>query len=469
MRRLYLAELRDSWTAWVGVSLSFIVMNTALTIPAVVLFSGMAALSSGELGFYESSSYTVVQALLAGSVCLVALPVVSSATSLVVDSRRGSLARLALAGASPRHIRGTVLSQLAAVALASAVIGDAIGLALVRPWVALTQASGDTGTATLEPTYSPWALLLASGTTVVVALIAGGRQARQASAIPPVEALRQSQAPLKRVRIRPLGWIGLLLTLAVGVGSFASVPVQIAHRYSETFSNLLIIGAMQMFIWGIAIAFLGPVLMRPVTRAWTALIPVGSAPWVLAKASVTARTERLYKSVTPVLFAVGILVGSVVTGESLAATLAAYAEADLVAGMGGILTELFTFGLPLAVAFAGSISSLVMMTKQRDADLALLGVAGATPAQRILIPAFEGVIITVTAALLSLGMIAPSLMFFGYAIPSMDVAWHLVIPWPLVAAILLGCAAITVASTVIPTLAAQRVPEQRVIARLVAE
>lgn len=126
-------------------------------------------------------------------------------------------------------------------------------------------------------------------------------------------------------------------------------------------------------------------------------------------------------------------------------------------------------GPPLAIAFAGSIGALIMMGRQRDAELALLGVSGATPGQRAAVPVLEAVIITVSAALLSHGMILPTYAYQAVSLRAAGLTWRAEVPWGAAAATLLVCGAITVASTVLPTLPARRLPENRVIARLVAE
>ena len=47
MRRVHLAELRDSWTAWLGVSLAFIAVNAALVLTVVIGYTGLAAVAAG--------------------------------------------------------------------------------------------------------------------------------------------------------------------------------------------------------------------------------------------------------------------------------------------------------------------------------------------------------------------------------------------------------------------------------------
>ncbi len=49
---------------------------------------------------------------------------------------------------------------------------------------------------------------------------------------------------------------------------------------------------------------------------------------------------------------------------------------------------------------SGGVSVLLMMSRQRESELALAGIVGATKRQQVLVPVLEGVIITVTATIL---------------------------------------------------------------------
>lgn len=470
MRRVYLAELRDAWPAWLGVSLSFIVVNAAVVLTVVIGWTGLAAVADGRMTLESSASWTIGQALVLACILLVAVPVVGSATSLVVGSRRGSLARLALAGATPAQVRRAVAVQLAAVSLVSAPLGDLLAVLAMRPWLALMdyQARAEPTWVSLEPDYSVLPFLVTNLGCAALVVWAGRRQARLAGDVPPVEALRQSQAPDPRQGLGPAGWALCLLSGAAVIASIASVPIQLEHRYKETVSNLMIVGFLQVFLWGALLAALAPVLVGPLTRLWTRLVPWASPAWVIARATVSARIDRLYKSVVPVMFTFAIGVGSMSVVDSLISTIAV-SMGSLQLSLPMWDTFVLQFGLPLLIAFAGGVGSLLMMGRQRDAELALAGVAGASPGQRVAIPALEALIITVTAVLLSLLVIVPSLAFQAYSLGAAGLTWTPTLSAPLIVGTFIGGGLATAAATVLPTLPAQRLPEPRVIAQLVAE
>ena len=118
MRRVYLAELRDSWSAWLGVSLAFVATNLSFVVSALVLSSGWAAIGAGKLVLEDSAEFTLTPITNFVFSGIVGLTVVATSATMVVDTRRGSLARLAVAGADPGQIVRSVMTQLVAVSLA---------------------------------------------------------------------------------------------------------------------------------------------------------------------------------------------------------------------------------------------------------------------------------------------------------------------------------------------------------------
>lgn len=469
MLRLHLTELRDSWSAWLGVVLTFVVVNAALVVPALTLASGLHAVDVGSIAQDDSAAYTIFQGIMLLMTACVGGPVIGSATGLVVASRRGSLARLALAGATPWQIRGTVTSQLVAVSLASAVVGDLLGALLIHPGLELMAYNqrNEPGFVGLDVVWSPSAFIGANLLCVLLAVVGGARQARRASRTPAVEALREAAEPRPpRFLVLKSLLKALLPELAVA-SSWAAIAPLVENRNKETVSNLLVLDLLQIFLCGALVAALAAVLVPLLTRAWTALVPSrsrlrprplhgdrpsGPRPALPRPRHVRRRHRgrRARRGRLDLRDARGLRPGG--------------------GPHHGRPRHLHHDGrAPLAIAFAGSIGALIMMGRQRDAELALLGVSGATPGHRAAVPVLEAVIITVSAALLSHGMILPTYAYQAVSLRAAGLTWRAEVPWGAAAATLLVCGAITVASTVLPTLPARRLPENRVIARLVAE
>lgn len=466
MNPLHVAEIRGARLAWAAVSLTFIVTNTAAALALLVSGSAAAAHPIGEDQANEVDSVVALGGFNAVLVALVALAVIGSATQLVIASRRGSIARLALAGATPRQIVGTVMTQLAAVSLASAVVGDVVAvLTLDR---ALDYVQQDPTTSIIiAPHVSVPMLLLANGGCLLVALLGGLRQSILASRIPPVEALREATRPA-RTRV----WVvtvKVLLCAAGLAGSFVLVadPTQIDER--DRMQVVLQVSLLHLVLMGALLSSAAPVTVASVTRVWTALVLVRSGTWHLARNTVVAKGDRLAKSVVPVLFTVGLLIGMLIMGETLMASMAAGGapvDGFSSAGLGSLLILL---GLPLAVSISGAVGSLVMMTRQRSAELALDGVLGATPTQRAAIPVLEALIVTVTATLLAAVMVGAMLVVPALRFESVLGGFAIGVPWLVVVQVVGALAAVVVAATALPAMPSLRQPAPKVIARLVAD
>lgn len=472
MRRVYLAELRDSWSAWLGVSLAFVVTNLSFVNSALVQASGWRAVNSGQLDLMSSAEFTIIPAtnyLFSG---IVGLVVIGTSTAMVVDSRRGSLARLAVAGASPKQIVSSIMAQLVAVSLACAVIADVIGLATLDAYLAFLTTGVESGMdiAKPAPVYDVGAVLLANLGCVAVATLGGLAQAQRAAAIPPVEALRQAAAgPGQKMTV--LRWIVVGVSLLVVAGLFAAIFPLMEMRTSETVSTLMQFSFVALLMVTVIMATLAPVLIGPLAQGWTALLPVRDPVWQLARKNIYVRGPRFTRSVVPIIFSIALMLGLLSLGPTIFATSEASGfeggpiQLDK-AGMGAFLSLL---GPALAIALAGGVGNLFMMSKQRDAELALFGITGATPGQRRWLPILEAVILTVTAAIpatIALGVMVGYLWlsFAGAGlVPVISVpanAWLTGIG---------GTGLIMVLATFLPTLKALGQPEPRVVARLAAE
>ena len=121
-----------------------------------------------------------------------------------------------------------------------------------------------------------------------------------------------------------------------------------------------------------------------------------------------------------------------------------------------------------ATSISGAVGSLVMMTRQRSAELALDGVLGATPAQRAAIPVLEALIVTITATMLAAVMVAMMLVVPVLHFETVLGGFAVGVPWLVVVQVVGALAAVVVAATALPATPSLRQPAPKVIARLVA-
>lgn len=178
-----------------------------------------------------------------------------------------------------------------------------------------------------------------------------------------------------------------------------------------------------------------------------------------------AKGERLARTVTPIMFSIGVLFGLGMLILSTSALLTSMGR-DGFEQHCGISSLLIFVGMVLLVAFAGGVSVLLMMSRQREAELALAGVVGATT-RRVLMSVFEGLIITGTAAVLGLAMSGIGMTVFVVGMGSLGLTAP--VNWHVLAAVLLVGALIIVAATTLPVLPSLRRPARTVVAQLAAE
>jgi putative ABC transport system permease protein len=470
MRHLHIAELRGSWRAWLSVGLAFVVTNAAVALSLLAWEAGQAALARGDMTEFEAAGTNFLFLTNAVLCALVAIPVLSSAAELVVASRRAGVARLALAGAAPRQIIGTLTTQLTAVSLVAAVVGGAIAVALLRPvmsFVTLARSSSGDLQGSITPVITPMALVASTLVCVGVAVIGGYGVAARAAAIPVVEALRQaaSEPPARRSVVRLVaGVLTTLLTLAVAIGTLVLMGQNDLQKGDQIVQGGLVV----LLLTGIALWFVAPFLVGLVTRGWTALVPLREPAWQLATRTVIARNVRLSRSVTPVMMTVGVLVGMLLLGATIRVLIIQQYGEDAIVGssLGALLMVL---GLPFLVSLSGAVGNLVMMARQRDAEVALAGIAGATPRQQTTLLILEGVIVAVTGVVLGLVMVAAAGAYVYVGLRLYSPIALIEVPWLDIALVTLGCIAVCSLATTLPSIAALRQPPQRVVAQLIAD
>lgn len=470
MLKIQRGELRDSWPAWLGVSIVFFTLNLVFVSSALVMASGWGAVDSGLMVLEDSGEFTLVPItnfVLGG---IVGVGVISSSVSLVIDSRRGALARLSLAGATPKQVFATVMAQLGLVTLVCALAADVvalIGLDALLKGLAAARTEADTVIVPPPPVHNLSSVLQANIATIGFALLAGLGQARRASKIPPVEALRQAEAASGQRRI-VLPILGAVAAVLATAAAFAMIPVLAELRDKETASNITQLALGVLLTSTLAMGVLAPLYVGPLARFWTALVPTRSAAWYIARRNISRRGTRFARSVTPVMFTVALLLGMTVVMPTIAAT-TAKAGHEIQLSAAGIGPVFSIIGPALMIALAGGVGSLLMMSKQRDAELALTGVLGATPSQRRILPILEAIIIAVTALFPALIAVGVELAYFWFGLPAAGYPAVLAVPWAYFAGAFLVALLVTVVATFLPTLPAIRLPERRVIARLAAE
>lgn len=467
MTRLSVADLRDSWVSWLAVCLAFVVTNTMLVLSAILLTTASDPTTRGVLGEDGAELLSAYGGMNIALSSLVGVAVIGASTSLVVISRRGAIARLLLGGATPGQVTRLITTQIAIVSLLAGVVGDLGAVLSAQPLLDII--SRDRELALVAVSVSPRVVLATNLAYMALSVLGGLRQSRAASRIPPVEALRDAagtparrEGPV-RTTLRALRFLVCVSLLVLAFPAFRALVPELGD---EALQILMQITFVAIPITGLALTAILPWVCGGLTRTWTSAVPLRSASWHVARTAAIAKSDQLVRSIVPVMFAVGLLFGVMVVGETFQATLRRLGGPELEGN--STTTLLSILGAGLAIAVAGSVGNLVMMSRQRSADLALVGVLGATPRQQVLVPALEAVIITVTASVLGLVMavVSGALLTAGLAILLPQA--QLSIPWPILGWSVLVCLVIVTLATTVPVLRSLRQPPPRVINALVA-
>lgn len=466
MRRLIVAELRGAWSSWLAVLIAFVATSFAIVLALLVMDSMAATVATGGVPWEHAPAMRFIPAWNLGLALIGTLSVIGAVTGLVVQSRRGALARLSLAGATPGQVSRIVLAQLAIVSVVGAVIGIVLAVA-VQP-AALAMLLGDRGvdTSIAVVRVNPPIALAGAGGSVLFALLAGLRQSRIAAAIAPVEAL--GTHPGASPRGRHIGrWIGAILLVLLIIGLTIAVTAIAGELGPDGADTVLQTALICMLLTGGALSLSAPLTIGLLTRAWTTLVPARSASWVLARAAVISKGERLARTVTPIALTIGLLAGLGTIAASIVRLLESMGEPGIENTT--LVSLLVLLGLVLIVSVSGGVSVLLMMSRQREAELALAGVVGATPGQQALVTVFEGIIITVTATLLGLIMTVVGMAVFVSGLTALGLDAPIVVPWADFGTVTIICATVVIAATTLPVLPSLRRPARRVVAQLSAE
>lgn len=467
MIRLALADLRDSGVSWLGVSLAFVVTNLMLVLSTTLLTTAGDPTVQRLLGVDGTNLLAAYGSVNIGLSSLVGIAVIGASTSLVVASRRGAIARLLLGGATAGQVSRLLTMQVAIVSLLAAVVGDLVALISAQPF--LDVISRDRGLPLISASFSPSVLVVTNLGCMALCIAGGLRQSRIASRIPPVEALREASGTTTRregpIRATLRGLRFLVCVSAVAV-AFSAFRVLIPELGEDALEILMQITVFTIPTLGLALTAILPWIGGGLTRLWTGVVPIRSATWQLARSTTIARSDRLVRSIVPVMFAVGLVFGVMCIGATLVATIRRLGLPELEGT--STTTLLCILGSGLAIAVSGSVGNLVMMSRQRSAELALAGVVGATPRQQILVPILEAFIITVTASLLGFVMAAVSAALLAGGLRTVLPQAQLSIPWSTLGWSAVICLACMTVATVVPVLQSLRQSPPQVINRLVA-
>lgn len=396
MIRLAFAELRTDIRLWIGPLLVASVASAFVYLAAVYWWtlgtpSGSALIESfgSTVDEARAGSYVVYV-----STAIPAIAVLGSTSAATIAAFSTRIARWRLAGATPRQVRTVVTVQVLAVNTIGTIAGIAIATPLRQPAIDLLVRMVTRGDYTIPVDSTPTAALVALAGSTIVCYLASFTPARRAARIPAVHAVRDTA---EATRTMPVSrWIiaGLLifaLVQQVIVTVFATQTLGGEPGVESAAPTL----ALALGIIMIAtIGALAPILVPALIRLWTAIVPSQMTPaWFIARHSAIEHPRQASTAVMPISIGIalyGILFGIIATWQN----------ALRAAGLGGELNTIDTYVMltPAAViAVTGSVASILLTTRSRTRQYALIRTAGATPQTIIGIALAEAISYSITA------------------------------------------------------------------------
>ncbi|KUF14758.1 ABC transporter permease [Streptomyces silvensis] len=228
-----------------------------------------------------------------GIATAVAVFTAAGTVALSVGQRAREFALLRAIGTTPRQIRRTIATESLLVAPLAGVLGCLPGIALARWWFGQLKDKGAVPEAVdLSVSWIP--LLVAAGTAVLSALLAGYMAARRPSRIKPGQALSEAS-----VEPLPVGWIRTPLGVAATVGGVILARVA-ATTTGEDAANAAL-GVVMLFM--LAVALLGPLVARGCAALFGLPLRGAGASASLAAANSRSNSRRLASAITPIVLA----------------------------------------------------------------------------------------------------------------------------------------------------------------------
>jgi putative ABC transport system permease protein len=273
----------------------------------VETLTGAQVASDGSASVRDAMGiFTKVLLVFAGVSLLVGSFVIWNTFNVLVAQRRREVALLRAVGATRRQILGGVLTEAALIGLVAGIIGlfAGVGLAAGIRW--LLTLSG-TEIPTTSPAIEPRTVIASFGIGLVVTMVAAAAPAWSATAVSPMEALRDavpSAAGLSRMR-RMIGWP------LVGLGSAGLVWVSV-------------VGNLRWWtVLATAVTFAGLVVVGPtLARAIAALAGHGrrGGGWRVASRNITRNSRRAAATALALTIGLTVVAAVAVAAASMRAS-----------------------------------------------------------------------------------------------------------------------------------------------------
>ena len=458
MLTLVLADLRQSLRIWTGSVVILAVVQLCVMWTVGLMLVGVTnaggAADGPAVGGVPavmvkglSQAIITVTGLSLLIVAIVASITVRNVVNSIVYQRRRVMALWQLAGMTDRQLLRILRAQVALLALAALALSVPTALLTAPALVELLRSMNllISPPMTTEGLFLGYAIGAGIGVLLCVRAVRG--VSKELRSISPLEAIRSEgvrELPMTLKR-----WLGLAVCTAMAATGVTSALH--ATKISDVMQSGLIVGLL-----GIVILTLGgPVLLIGLVRAWTALVPAHlSASWFLARSTLLAATARCVATVGSISLAVFLL--------TVQYSLQVFPAEEPTGPKADVEVDGFLLGVgfPLLISVTGSIVLVFMAGQQREREIHLAELAGATPAQQRRQALFEAVIVVATGSGIGLGATMVAVALLQPLLIATTGAGAFPLAWGPFAAITASLLVLNIVATVGPTMIAQAARER---------
>jgi putative ABC transport system permease protein len=401
MIRLVFSDLWVHVTVWTG---AFLMALTGGYIGGwVVSFMTTADYYTGDIqkSLHDAGTIMFVFSLIAGMAVLV------SAANLTIAAQRRSYALWLLANMKPWLVTLVVFFQLAVVAALGAVCGTLLAAATFEVLFPLV-LSGKWYVSDVVPRVGISTMPMVWLVVVAVFLFGGLKAARSAGRTPPLSVLREPEP--KRMKMT---WFRLLLFIVLLACIYGTYYAMANAKAYDALAWALFMPILTVA----ALAPIAPLTFSMVLKVWTSLVPQKHwNSWFLAQHSACYQLSTSTSVETPIMVGFGLVAGVF----SISNVLAGYARSLGVSDTSGFSFDFTTtfvmLGAPILLCIVGTAVSVMMTSRTRTSDVALLDASGARPFTQVMAAVYEAFIHTVTASLVGICGVVITNIIVAYAL-----------------------------------------------------
>lgn len=438
--RLVLSDVRMQASMWLWTLVCAAVGAACSAGSVIAMFTAVSAAQAAGDARMVSASIALGGNIVFFTV-LAAVGIVASTIGLTLTTQRREHALWVILGIPRHRVRSILRTELVVLgAMAGAL---AVPLAPLVASIALAQwkTTGlDLHGATVG--FQLWHIGASVLSGVVPCLLGGWGVTRRAARTPEMHAFRDHSDPPARPGVARSVLAFCLLAGVVGMwipGLGLELEGGIEQRTAFAFAGNLFLICLLLLM--------GPWVLTPLMKFWTALVPSRGVAWHLAVQSCRTRAARSVTTVLPFALSLSLVglftvMGNVMPGST--------------AGLNDVLVVL---GWVFVASWVGGLAVIALVGRERTRDSAIVTVAGARPGVLTRSTVYEGAIYAGTAIIF--GAISIALTSVTIAVGARISVVQVLdgLPW----ATLGGLAAVTLVTTCL-ALALQAVRISRTVA-----